>query len=400
MKIAIIGSGISGLGSLYYLSKKHEVDLYEIDSRLGGHTETHSIEINNRTINVDTGFIVCNDLNYPNIIKLFKELNVELHKTAMSYSFSSPATSWSSNDFDNWKLLFKPSKLRLLIDIIRFNHCAKKNDNSNLNLNDWLDKNKFSKKFVNSYVLPMAGAIWSSDTNNILDFPASTFLNFFKNHGLLKLINRPQWFSISNGSKSYIEKIISNSSVNNIYLSSRINIVRENNTINIYNENINSNYDKIIFACHADQVEKNIKDISELEKEALNLFDYNKNRVVLHTDESLMPESKVDWTAWNSYNDKQNDYVTYWMNELQDLNIDKNIFVTLGKFKKIDTKLTIKNLSYDHISYSFRTLEGQEKINKIQGLNNTYYAGAHLGYGFHEDGLTSALKVSNIIDNE
>ena len=400
MKIAIIGSGISGLGSLYYLSKKYTVDLYEVDNRLGGHTETHSIKINDKPISVDTGFIVCNDLNYPNIINLFTELNVKLYKTSMSYSFSSPTTSWSSNDFDNWKSIFKPSKLQLLYNIIRFNKCAKNNNDLTLNLKNWLYKYRFSDKFINSYVLPMAGAIWSSDTSDILNFPASTFLNFFKNHGLLKLTKRPQWFSISNGSKSYIDKIISNSSINNLYLSSQINIERENNKIIIFYKDHKYYYDKIIFACHANQIENILKDISIAEKEALDLFDYNENRVVLHTDQSLMPDSKENWTAWNSYNDKDSDYVTYWMNELQDLNIDKNIFVTLGKFKQLESNSIIKNLSYEHISYSFRTLDGQKKINKIQGLNNTYYTGAHLGYGFHEDGLTSALNVFNIIENE
>ena len=155
MKIAIIGSGISGLGSLYHLSKKHTIDLYEVNKRLGGHTETHTVKIKDRYINVDTGFIVCNDLNYPNIINLFQELNVKLHKTSMSYSFSSPSISWSSNDFDNLKLLFKPAKLKLLMDIVRFNYYAKKTDHLNLDLEDWLKKNKFTKKFINSYVLPM-----------------------------------------------------------------------------------------------------------------------------------------------------------------------------------------------------------------------------------------------------
>jgi len=400
MKIAIIGSGISGLGSLYHLSKEHTIDLYEVDKRLGGHTETHTVKIKDRYINVDTGFIVCNDLNYPNIINLFQELNVKLHKTSMSYSFSSPSISWSSNDFDNLKLLFKPAKLKLLMDIVRFNYYAKKTDHLNLDLEDWLKKNKFTKKFINSYVLPMAGAIWSSDTSNILKFPATTFLNFFKNHGLLKLINRPQWFSISNGSKSYIDKIISNSSLSNTYLSSKISITRKNNKIIINNKNHESYYDKIIFACHANQVEPLIKDITNEEKAALDLFEYNKNRVILHTDKSLMPESKKNWTAWNSYNDNHNDYVTYWMNELQDLDTEKEIFVTLGKFKAIEDELVIRNLSYEHISYSFNTLKGQEKINKLQGFNNTYYVGAHLGYGFHEDGLTSAIKVSSMINNE
>ena len=143
-----------------------------------------------------------------------------------------------------------------------------------------------------------------------------------------------------------------------------------------------------------------IKDITNEEKVALDLFEYNKNRVVLHTDKSLMPESKKNWTAWNSYNDNHNDYVTYWMNELQDLDTEKEIFVTLGKFKAIEDELVIRNLFYEHISYSFNTLKGQEKINKLQGFNNTYYVGAHLGYGFHEDGLTSAIKVSSMINNE
>lgn len=400
MKIAIIGSGISGIGSLHYLSKSHSVDIYEKDTRLGGHTETHEVTIDDQKINVDSGFIVCNDQNYPNLINLFRELEIGLHKTSMSYSFSSSNLSWSSNDFENWRLLFKPEKLKLLLNIIRFNKLARINNSQKLNLKEWLNKNKFSNSFINTYVLPMAGAIWSSDTKNILSFPASTFLNFFKNHGLLNLFRRPQWFSVLNGSKSYIDKIILNSPANNIYLSSNISINRKEGKVVINNDGNNILYDKVIFACHADQVENLLEDITDEEKIAFNLFDYTPNNVVLHTDPSLMPHSKKNWSAWNSFKYNGNDCVTYWMNELQNINTKTNIFVSIGNFEKIDQNLVIKNISYNHISYSFKTLEGQKKINEIQGLNNTFFAGAHLGYGFHEDGLTSALNIINIINNE
>ncbi len=400
MKIAIIGSGISGLGSVYYLSKDHDIDLYESNSRLGGHTHTHTVTIGDEVANVDSGFIVCNNQNYPNILNLFSELDVLLHKASMSYSFTSENISWSSNDFDKIKTFFDPTKLKLLLGIIRFNSLAKKSTKEKITLFEWLNNNNFSNEFIDSYVLPMAGAIWSSESKNILNFPANTFLRFFNNHGLLKLFNRPTWFSLLNGSKSYIKKIIDRSTINKIYLSADLKIRREKNIVIIENNAKIKSYDTVIFACHANQVKPILIDMTKEEKNTLNLFDYNMNRVVLHTDDSLMPETKNQWSAWNSYKNDDGDYVTYWMNKLQNLEINKNIFVTLGKFKPLESKFTIKNLSYEHISYSFSTLEGQKRIEDIQGLNNTYFVGAHLGYGFHEDGLTSALRISKMISNE
>ena len=391
MKIAIIGSGISGLSSAYYLSKEHEVDLFEKDSRLGGHTHTHTLELEKR-IRVDSGFIVMNDRNYPLLTKLFLDLGVELHPTSMSFGVETENLKWCSNDFLKLRFLNSFKKIRLFLEMIRFNNLAS-NVETNSSVENWLRKNNFSDFFIANYILPMSSSIWSSSQESIKRFPMKSLSSFFDNHGLLDLIKRPQWFTVRGGSDNYVEKIINVSDINNVITDAELLIEREGNKISLQNKGLKSQYDLLIFACHANQIQEILTDISPKEAEILSMFEYTSNNVFLHDDKNLMPKEKSLWSSWNSFKSKNYDYVTYWMNNLQKLDTEKEIFVTLGNCPEIDHERVFKKICYEHPLYSENTLEGQKYLKSIQGENNTYFVGAHLGYGFHEDGIKSTAEM-------
>ena len=391
MKIAIIGSGISGLSAAYYLSGEHEVDLFEKDLRLGGHTHTHTLELE-KIIRVDSGFIVMNDRNYPLLTKLFLDLGVELHPTSMSFGVETENLKWCSNDFLKLRFLNSFKKIRLFLEMIRFNNLAS-NVEINSSVENWLRKNNFSDFFVENYILPMSSAIWSSSQESIKRFPMKSLSSFFKNHGLLDLIKRPQWFTVLGGSDNYVEKIMNVSDFNNVITDADLLIEREGKKVSLQNKGITSQYDLLIFACHANQIEEILTDISPREAEILSMFEYTSNNVLLHDDKNLMPKEESLWSSWNSFKSKNYDYVTYWMNNLQKLDTEKEIFVTLGNCPEIDQKRVFKKICYEHPLYSENTLEGQKYLKSIQGENNTYFVGAHLGYGFHEDGIKSTAEM-------
>ena len=396
MKIAIIGSGISGLSAAYYLSNGHEVDLFEKDLRLGGHTHTHTLELEKR-IRVDSGFIVMNDRNYPLLTKLFLDLGVELHPTSMSFGVETENLKWCSNDFLKLRFLNSFKKIRLFLEMIRFNNLAS-NVETNSSVENWLRKNNFSDFFIANYILPMSSSIWSSSQESIKRFPMKSLSSFFDNHGLLDLIKRPQWFTVRGGSDNYVEKIINVSDINNVITDAELLIEREGNKISLQNKGLKSQYDLLIFACHANQIQEILTDISPKEAEILSMFEYTSNNVLLHDDKNLMPKEESLWSSWNSFKSKNYDYVTYWMNNLQKLDTEKEIFVTLGNCPEINQERVFKKICYEHPLYSVNTLKGQKHITSIQGENNTYFVGAHLGYGFHEDGIKSTYEVLNSIN--
>ena len=391
MKIAIIGSGISGLSAAYYLSNKHEVDLFEKDLRLGGHTHTHTLELEKR-IKVDSGFIVMNDRNYPLLTKLFLDLGVDLHPTSMSFGVETENLKWCSNDFLNLRFLKSFKKIRLFVEMIRFNNLAS-NVETNLSVENWLRKNNFSDFFIANYILPMSSSIWSSSQESIKRFPMKSLSSFFKNHGLLNLVKRPQWFTVLGGSDNYVEKIINISDINNVVTDAELLIKREGRKVSLQNKGVTSQYDLLIFACHANQIEEILTDISPKEAEILSMFEYTNNNVLLHDDKNLMPKEESLWSSWNSFKNMNYDYVTYWMNNLQKLDTEKEIFVTLGNCPEIDEERVFKKICYEHPLYSENTIEGQKYLKSIQGENNTYFVGAHLGYGFHEDGIRSSAEI-------
>jgi len=396
LKIAIIGSGISGLSAAYYLSDQHEVDLFEKDSRLGGHTHTHTLELE-KEIRVDSGFIVMNDRNYPLLTKLFLELEIELHPTSMSFSVDTENISWCSEDFKKFRFFNSLKKIRIFLEMVRFNNIAS-NIDSNGSIEDWLKEKKFSESFKKNYVYPMSASIWSSSQESISRFPMKSFSRFFNNHGLLDLIKRPQWFSVLGGSNTYIEKLINRSKINNVIKNANVSIKREEEKVHVLNNDKACQYDAIIFACHANQVGAMLDDISSEEEEILSMFEYTTNNILLHHDPSLMPSEKSLWSSWNSYKNNKHDYVSYWMNNLQKIDSKRDIFVTLGNYPDADAEKVFKKIKYEHPLYSEQTIEGQKSIRSIQGNRKTYFTGAHLGYGFHEDGIKSSLEVIKIIN--
>ena len=395
MKIAVVGSGISGLGASYYLGKRHHVDLYESDTRIGGHTHTHKIQLEEE-INVDSGFIVFNDLNYPNLIQFFNELGVDTADTDMSFSVSSKTSTWSSNEFKKLSTFFKPAKLNFLKNIIKFNHAAKQNI-AGISFRAWLANKNLKKEFINDYVLPMAAAIWSTPMDKIGEYPVESMLAFLRNHGLLKLINRPQWQFVKNGSASYIDAIIESSNINNVFTGESPIINKSNQQWRLKTSHHELNYDQLVIATHVNDVPKLLANYNDFS--FMSDFSYNINKTILHTDENFMPASKKLWSSWNTFKYDDYEYVTYWMNNLQNIKSKTNLFVTIGNFPQIQTQNILKVMQYEHPLFDFTSQEVKEKVSELQGLDNLYFAGAYQGYGFHEDGLTSALNVVRMIDH-
>ena len=395
MKIAVVGSGISGLGASYYLGKRYHVDLYESNTRIGGHTHTHKIQLE-REINVDSGFIVFNDLNYPNLINFFNDLGVASAETDMSFSVTSKNNAWSSNEFKKLNTFYKLDKLNFLKNIIKFNRAAKQNF-VGISFQEWLTKKNFRKEFVNDYVLPMAAAIWSTPMNKIGEYPVESMLAFLQNHGLLKLINRPQWHYVKNGSTSYVDAIMKSSSIKNVFAGESPIINKVHNQWKLKTSNHDLHYDRVVIATHANEVPKLLANYNDFS--FMSEFSYNTNKTILHTDESFMPFRKELWSSWNSFKYDEHEYVTYWMNNLQNLKSKTNVFVTIGNFPSIKEECMLKTMQYEHPLFDFNSQKVKAKIAKLQGKDNLYFVGAYQGYGFHEDGLSSALKVERMIDH-
>ena len=338
-----------------------------------------------------------NDRNYPLLTKLFLELEIELHPTSMSFSVDTEDISWCSEDFKKFKFFNSLKKIRIFLEMIRFNNIAS-NVDSNGSIEDWLREKKFSQFFKNNYVYPMSASIWSSSQESISRFPMKSFSRFFNNHGLLDLIKRPQWFSVLGGSSSYIEKIINRSKINDIFKNANVSINRDKEKVFVQNNNKTFQYDAVIFACHANQIQEMLVDMSPEEEKILSMFEYTSNNVFLHFDSSLMPNERSLWSSWNSFKSNKYDYLSYWMNNLQKLDSERDIFVTLGNCPDIDEDKVIKKIKYEHPLFSEKTIKGQKLIRSIQGNNKTYFTGAHLGYGFHEDGIKSSVDVIKIIN--
>ena len=405
MKLAVVGSGISGLSAAFYLSKKYKVDLFEQDDHFGGHSYTYDIKKNNKTIPVDLGFIVFNELTYPNLIKFFSELSVPYEKSDMSFSVSIQDSDIEYGGrglkaiFANKLNVFNLNFLRMIKEIISFYQTAPtliKKDLNKETLGSYLDKSNLSKYFVEYHIIPMVAAIWSMPFKKARDMPLKLFLNFFINHGLFKLKNRPQWYTVTNRSRSYVKKVLSKISgeVFKHYKVTEINRNEDNVRINIGSEHMN--YDQVVLASHADQSLEILKDSSEEEKRILSKFKYVSNVAILHTDERLMPKRKLAWSSWNSISKGNQTCVTYWLNNLQNLKCDNNFFLTLNPIYKISNSDIIQKVDFTHPYFNLETLKYQKDLNLLQGKKRTWYCGSYFGYGFHEDGLKSTI---NLIKN-
>ena len=410
MKIAVIGSGISGLSAAHFLSKKHKVDLFEKNDHFGGHSYT--VDINsknsNETIALDLGFIVFNKINYPNLVNLFEKIQVNYEKSNMSFSVSVKNSNieYSGSGlkglFGNKYNIFNLSFITMIKDIFFFYKMAEnlnKESFENQTLGEFLKFKKMSDYFIKFHIIPMVSAIWSVPTDLAYKMPMSLFINFFQNHGLFKIKNRPQWYTVTGRSKVYVKKILN--TINGEYFKNyKIkNVVRNENGIKLYYGPSNEyfEYDKVIFAVHANEILKLIKDPSENEKKILKNFQYKKNIAYLHNDERLMPNRKNVWSSWNSIldkNDIKKNCITYWLNKLQNLKTKKNYFLTLNPFISVEENKIIKKVEFSHPFYDINTINAQRHLSELQGINNTYFCGSYFGYGFHEDGLNSGMEVA------
>ena len=406
MKIAVVGSGISGLSAAYYLSKKHKVDLFEKQDHFGGHSHTIDIALNNKNISVDIGFIVFNHSTYPNLISFFKENEVEIEKSNMSFSISVKGTNieYCGNGlngiFSNKINLFNIKFLRMFLDIISFYKKSEKidNENNDITLGEYLNKQKLSKFFIEYHLIPMVSAIWSMPPNEANQMPLTFFLKFFQNHGLFKLRNRPQWYTVSNRSKTYVGKVLNKIS-GEYYKNYPINkIKRTESSVMLYygTENEFFNYDKVVIATHADEALSMIENPTNDEKQILSKFKYKENLAYLHIEESIMPKNRNVWSSWNSSIDPINlkkNSVTYWLNMLQNLKTNKNIFLTLNPFINIPENKILKKIKFTHPYYDQDALINQKKIHLLQNKKNILFCGSYFGYGFHEDGIKSSIEM-------
>lgn len=409
MKIAIIGSGISGMVCGHVLAQKHEVHLFEASPRIGGHTHTHEIQVASGKYSIDTGFIVHNDRNYPNFVKLMDKLGVETKNSTMSFSVKVEENGLEYNGtsinslFCQRKNIFRPSFYKMIQEILRFNKQAtdyfvKHKDEApdEMSLEDYLGENKYSNDFIEYYIMPMGAAIWSASREEMKKFPLHFFIRFFHHHGMLTVEDRPQWRVLVGGSKSYIPKLTANFS-QNIHLDHPITSVTRSGGSVLLNDSLP--FDQVIFACHANQAMEILKDPSSQEKKVMAGFSYRPNDVILHTDTSVLPLSKLGHASWNYYLPKiQLDRVavTYHMNILQGITSPETFLVSLNMDHLIDPRKILKKISYAHPVYNQSAVNSQKLWNTVSSLQSrTHFCGAYWGNGFHEDGVKSALAVTS-----
>jgi predicted NAD/FAD-binding protein len=404
MKIAVLGAGISGLGSAYLLSKKYEVDVYEKESRLGGHARTTQIEENGKKFGVDTGFLVFNHPTYPLLTKLFEELNVKIENSDMSFGFWDKASNIAYNAqtlggiFFQKRNLFSFTHYKMIYDIFKFNKKANFDiDNDTKELDKPLDKylKSYGTAFKERYLLPMGAAIWSTPSEQMNEFPTRTFLHFFKNHGLLGVTTQHQWLTVSNGSVNYVNKIKEHISGEIFLNSDVVGVKRDKDGVTLIHEDgRTSSYDKVILAMHAPQALELLQDCTQHESDILSCFAYKQNDALLHNDENALYPDKDIYAAWNYKNNEDRDSVTlsYWINRLQNLKSEKEYFVSLNEIDKIDK--VIERISYEHPQFDKAAIVAQSLREEISGVNNTFFAGAYWRNGFHEDGLWSANEIA------
>ena len=406
MKIAVVGSGISGLSAAYYLSKNHQVDLFEKEDHFGGHSYTIDLNIDTKKVAVDIGFIVFNLKTYPNLIKFFDENKIEIEKSDMSFSVSLKNTKFEycgkglKGIFANKSNLLDLKFLRMFYDIIKFykkcDHFDKFDEN--VTLGNFLEKEKLSKEFINYHLIPMVSAIWSMPPYEANQMPLKFFLKFFQNHGLFKLKDRPQWFTVSNRSRSYVQNILSKISGEHFKNYTVNKIKSKSSGIDLYygGESEFFDYDKVVIATHADEALSMIDNPTNEEKKILSKFSYRENIAFIHTDEIAMPKNKKTWSSWNSSlkkNEISKSSITYWLNSLQNLKCAKNIFLTLNPYFEIDQSKILKKVKFTHPYFDQSALDHQSQLKKLQNKRNILFCGSYFGYGFHEDGIKSSIEM-------
>lgn len=404
MKIAIIGTGIAGNVVAHHLAREHDITVYEAGSHIGGHTHTHEVQQGGRSYQVDTGFIVYNDWTYPNFIALLDELGVASQPSSMSFSVRDERSGLEYNGttlntlFAQRRNLLRLSFLRMIRDILRFNREAPallQDTGEDITLGDYLARGNYSRGFIDHYIVPMGAAIWSTDPVNMLAFPARYFVRFFHNHGMLSVDERPQWRVIRGGSARYVEALVAPFR-DRIRLNTPVqSIRREGKHAWVQAQgHAAERYDAVFLACHSDQALRLLADPSAAESEVLGAIRYQPNEAVLHTDMRLLPRTRRAWAAWNYHvlpQDTGRVALTYNMNILQSLDTPTPLLVTLNHGEAIDPAKVIKRIPYEHPLYTRAGVAAQARQGEINGPLNTYFCGAYWRYGFHEDGVVSAL---------
>ena len=404
MRIAVIGSGISGMVAAYRLCREHDVTVYESDDRIGGHTHTVDVEYAGRSYAVDTGFIVHNDWTYPNFVDLLQEIEVPWQPSDMSFSVRCERTGLEYNGtslnslFAQRRNIARPSFLRMVADILRFNRHAPAllaGGSDSTTLSEYLNRERYSRYFVEHYIIPMGAAIWSSRPLDMLGFPARFFVEFFANHGFLSVNDRPTWRVVRGGSREYVKRLTA-PFAGRIHLNTPVASLQRHAhkvAVRLKNGSVGE-FDQVFLACHSDQALKLLSDPSREEREILGAIGYQANEALLHTDVRIMPRRHLAWAAWNYHlpaarHDRVT--VTYNMNILQSLNAPVQFMVTLNRSADVEPRRVLGSYLYHHPVYTTGAVAAQKRRHEINGVRRTYYCGAYWSYGFHEDGVRSAL---------
>lgn len=412
-RIAVIGAGISGLGAAWALARHHDVTVFEANATPGGHANTIDIDYTGKKIAVDTGFIVFNDWNYPNLTRLFAHLDVPAIKSDMSFAISVGAgqLEWSGNNlatlFAQKRNLLRPSFHRMWRDILRFNKTAvidlAAGRMAGLSLGDYLAHGKYSDSFMLDYLLPMGAAIWSAPLAEMMAFPAETFANFFRNHGLLSIDDRPQWYTVQGGSREYVKRLLADSNLS-LHPHTPVHAVqRDTDGVNVVTARGSSHFDQVVLACHADQALRLLDDqATSQERSLLGSFRFQPNRAVLHRDPALMPRRRNVWASWNYLSEPRRDLqrrvgLTYWMNLLQSIDSSRPLFVTMNPVTEPRDDLVFAEFAYEHPLFDRAAIGAQARLSEIQGKDRLWFCGAWCNYGFHEDGFTAGLRVAEAL---
>jgi uncharacterized protein len=406
-RIAIIGTGISGLSAASLLHPHHDITIYEKNPYIGGHSRTVEVKTQEGVVPVDTGFIVFNHRNYPLLTKLFAHLNVPVTKSDMSFG-ASIQNSWLEygtqhllNVFTQKRNLLRPAFWGMIRDVIKFNANAKRylDKDPSITLGQCLDELKMGAWYRNYFLLPMGACIWSTPLAEMLEFPAHSFIRFFTNHGLLTLTDQPQWYTVVGGSKSYVERLVAPFKQHIRLNTGAQSVSRENSGVTVIDTNGQSeHFDQVVFACHADQALAMLKNPSMDEQRILGCFRYQNNRMVLHSDTSFMPKHKGAWASWVYLSETKTDNsatvsLSYWMNRLQSLKTTMPMIVTLNPGREPSKTLVHDEYMFEHPLFDEPAIRAQGEVKTIQGKDRLWFCGAYQRYGFHEDGLGSSVAM-------
>jgi uncharacterized protein len=412
-KIAVIGSGISGLSAAWALSKIHDVTLYEADTRLGGHANTVEMDIGGVATPVDTGFIVLNDWTYPNLIALFDHLQVDLAPSDMSFGISldDGRLEYASDAkvgslFAQKRNMLRPNHWRMLLDMKKFYargpHLERDFNLDQISLGDLLRQLDMSEAFVRDHIIPMSACIWSGSFADMMAFPARTFVKFFQNHGLFLLNGRPMWRTVRGGSRAYIKKLVADFN-GKILLGTPVQTVtRSQSGVTVQSNQGAQQFDQVVMATHGDVAHRLIPQKSAPEAQIMSTFHTSENVAILHRDAALMPKRRAVWSSWNYVGRQSDDEsssvpISYWMNRLQNINAAHDVFVSLNPRRAIDPAKIEAQFTYRHPIFNATAIAAQDRLNEIQGKDRIWYCGAYWRYGFHEDGCMSALNVARAL---